>query len=291
MDYLKLTILLLAYSLGVAMLIVQYVCYLNKLEYKETIFLTMSFLVAIVALTAHTFVGPAQPVLMSFIQAVSLGSVVLLAIAVAVNVHRERKVGHVRVRNGLVLVLAFVSLTLSLALFFLRFELWAYLVCNFFLHLVVYYSMFLIIKTHARAPALQDEKKEKRVAWAVIAMMSLSLIVFAVLSGDVLFSLIIDKGPYVLAMVAIVLVLSKLPSDIKKLSAQGKTIELDDAVLEKLRISPREADVLKLLIEGKTNKEIADSLFVSLPTVKTHVSHLFAKTGAKNRMELAKAFR
>ncbi len=52
-------------------------------------------------------------------------------------------------------------------------------------------------------------------------------------------------------------------------------------------ISNRESDVLTLLFEGKTNEEIAKTLCISLSTVKSHISSIFQKTGARNRSEVA----
>lgn len=54
---------------------------------------------------------------------------------------------------------------------------------------------------------------------------------------------------------------------------------------ERFGLSPRETEVLELLVSGKTNDEIAGTLFISLSTVKTHVASIFAKTGARNRLE------
>ena len=48
-------------------------------------------------------------------------------------------------------------------------------------------------------------------------------------------------------------------------------------------LTPREAEVLALIAAGLTNAEIADRLVVSGATVKTHVNHIFAKTGARDR--------
>jgi DNA-binding CsgD family transcriptional regulator len=56
--------------------------------------------------------------------------------------------------------------------------------------------------------------------------------------------------------------------------------------MARYRISEREAEVLALLAKGYTYREIADELFVSLSTVKSHVAHLFNKTGARNKVEL-----
>jgi two-component system, NarL family, nitrate/nitrite response regulator NarL len=54
-----------------------------------------------------------------------------------------------------------------------------------------------------------------------------------------------------------------------------------------LRLTPREAEVLKLLVEGETNKSIAERLSVCEYTVKHHLTNIFDKTGASNRLELA----
>ena len=52
-------------------------------------------------------------------------------------------------------------------------------------------------------------------------------------------------------------------------------------------LSPREREVLALVAEGRSNKEIAAALFVSLNTVKTHVTSLLTKLDAENRAQLA----
>lgn len=48
-------------------------------------------------------------------------------------------------------------------------------------------------------------------------------------------------------------------------------------------LTDREHDVLALIARGRTNSEIADALFVSEATVKTHVGSIFAKLGARDR--------
>ena len=50
-------------------------------------------------------------------------------------------------------------------------------------------------------------------------------------------------------------------------------------------LTAREVDVLQLIAAGKSNPEIAKALFVSEATVKTHVNHVFAKTGARDRAQ------
>jgi DNA-binding NarL/FixJ family response regulator len=50
-------------------------------------------------------------------------------------------------------------------------------------------------------------------------------------------------------------------------------------------LTPREVDVLRLMAEGQSNREIARTLFVSEATVKTHVNRIFAKTGSRDRAQ------
>src|SRR5215218_5291140 len=50
-------------------------------------------------------------------------------------------------------------------------------------------------------------------------------------------------------------------------------------------LTPREAEVLALIAAGRTNAEIAEALVVSAATVKSHVNHIFAKTGVRDRAQ------
>jgi DNA-binding NarL/FixJ family response regulator len=52
-------------------------------------------------------------------------------------------------------------------------------------------------------------------------------------------------------------------------------------------LTEREEEVLSTVARGRTNAEIADELFISLSTVKTHLASLMTKLGARNRVEIA----
>jgi DNA-binding CsgD family transcriptional regulator len=54
---------------------------------------------------------------------------------------------------------------------------------------------------------------------------------------------------------------------------------------EALGLSGREHEVLRLLVAGRSNAEIAEALFISPRTATTHVSHLYAKLGVGSRAE------
>ena len=50
-------------------------------------------------------------------------------------------------------------------------------------------------------------------------------------------------------------------------------------------LTAREAEVLGLIASGLSNREIAERLYLSNATVKTHVNRIFAKTGARDRAQ------
>ena len=83
----------------------------------------------------------------------------------------------------------------------------------------------------------------------------------------------------------------------------GQTLSLPDAVAEALTVpdmaqgeqpasatsayglTTRELEVLRLLVAGRSNPEIANALYISRRTVTTHLTNLFTKLGVSNRVE------
>jgi DNA-binding CsgD family transcriptional regulator len=84
---------------------------------------------------------------------------------------------------------------------------------------------------------------------------------------------------------------------VREVSVPGppvSTFVRDAARVEALRITPRELEILEHIAAGLSNREIADRLFVSENTVKTHASRVFEKLGASRRtqaVQLAKESR
>lgn len=77
-------------------------------------------------------------------------------------------------------------------------------------------------------------------------------------------------------------------------TARSAEFQRNDAALQELNVSRRELDVLERAAEGMSTKLIARRLNISPNTVKTHLSHLFEKLHASNRIEairIAKALR
>jgi len=59
--------------------------------------------------------------------------------------------------------------------------------------------------------------------------------------------------------------------------------------LEKL--TPQEQKIVNLMLDNKSNKEMASELFVSVSTIKTHINNLYKKLGVSSREEMVVRFR
>jgi len=74
-----------------------------------------------------------------------------------------------------------------------------------------------------------------------------------------------------------------------KLTRKGRNLEQsfqrNDKAQRALGISDRECQVLELLAEGYSNSEIADRIFVSTNTVKTHLAHVYGKLEVSRRTQ------
>ena len=71
----------------------------------------------------------------------------------------------------------------------------------------------------------------------------------------------------------------------KKVQVVGPEFIRNDVELARLEISKRELEVLELMAQGLSNQEIANKLFVSLNTIKTHSSNLFLKLTVSRRTQ------
>jgi DNA-binding CsgD family transcriptional regulator len=77
---------------------------------------------------------------------------------------------------------------------------------------------------------------------------------------------------------------------LSKINLNNYSTDINSQIIKKYNISEREIEVIKQLVSGKTNKEISDTLFISLSTVRTHIYNVFLKTNVKNRVEIINLF-
>jgi DNA-binding NarL/FixJ family response regulator len=127
-------------------------------------------------------------------------------------------------------------------------------------------------------------------AVVVITTFDLDEYVHAALKAGARGFLLKDAGPELLAQAV------RAAAEGDALIAPSVTARLLAAFADRAPASPsaprepltdREEQVLATLARGWTNTEIADELYISLSTVKTHVASLMDKLGARNRVEIA----
>ena len=122
----------------------------------------------------------------------------------------------------------------------------------------------------------------------IIALLLLfQLSKYAMISGNLNFEITI-------AIIAVVFFFVGIYINKKSLHKRKiASTEINHQKIKDLEISKREYEVLQAISEGLSNKEIADKLFLSESTIKTHVSSLLIKLNAKRRtqaLQIAKDF-
>ncbi len=71
----------------------------------------------------------------------------------------------------------------------------------------------------------------------------------------------------------------------KSEKAQIIEVQIDHEMLKKLNLNEREYQVLELIAKGYSNQQMADQLFLALPTIKTHLSNLYTKMNVQSRTQ------
>ena len=103
------------------------------------------------------------------------------------------------------------------------------------------------------------------------------------------------KIEFAIAVIAIVFFVIGIYINKKSLYKPLNSSEkINHQKIKELEITNREYEVLQSISEGLSNKEIAEKLFISESTIKTHVSNLLVKLNAKRRtqaIQIAKDFR
>lgn len=105
---------------------------------------------------------------------------------------------------------------------------------------------------------------------------------YAIVSGNLKVELIVAAIAIVFFFVGIYINKKSLQKSIQPI------VDIDYKKIKELDISNREYEVLQKIAEGLSNKEIAESLFLSESTIKTHVSNLLLKLDAKRRTQAVK---
>jgi len=146
-----------------------------------------------------------------------------------------------------------------------------------------------LAKAHSQASAHRSSKPERILVFLYIPIFALAALEFAIqLRAQ-------NEDPYVPMSLPLAYALTAL--QFWKLSrspgpaAISAPAELPPALVSRAGLSPREAEMAGLILQGKVNKEIADALSLSENTVRNHIYALYRKLGIQRRMDLVRLIR
>jgi len=153
---------------------------------------------------------------------------------------------------------------------------------NLMIHLF-FILIFLLSKQNKAALAIGFGKREAVVFFLIIMVCSVALSffnIFGFISICVSIASLFAAGVYIPLAIRLQ----------NRLSATEKNMDFD-AFCKTYEISTREAEIILEICSGKTNKAIAEKLFITLQTVKDHNHRIFTKTGVKSRVQLTNLVR
>ncbi len=169
----------------------------------------------------------------------------------------------------------------------------------FTVHKLWVFSIILVVFTALTALFFMRKKanqKKKEAIKRFLILFSMAFFLFAISQIDFYYLKIgiTDYDPMILLIVNLTPFLW-LQMSKTKLSfwANTNSISLStnlSKTIDKYNISDREEEVIKLVIEGKSNKEIEEELYISFNTVKNHIYNIYKKIGVKSRTQLINFF-
>ena len=116
-------------------------------------------------------------------------------------------------------------------------------------------------------------RKEK---WIILVLAALNLVL----------SFVLHSAPFIF-IISISLLVFHVFYHFYFSSPISKTEKtLKDDFIKNFSITKREQEIIVELLNGKSNKELAEALFVSEKTIETHLANIYRKVGVKNRLEL-----
>lgn len=280
MNVIEIILLIIAYSVIIMALFLEYVCYKRNMETLETIFLTLSLLLLIISISSSYLTTDTSNIKFTnvFIQL----AMTVVGLATILNTLEERK--HT-ISNRIKLFSTIISSILLITIIIGHFH-------SFLNTLQYVVVVFLAISVLASMLLVRFTQPVTRIAHRERVERIMSIVLMVVIPGSLLLNYFLQNNNYVpqigftIPLVFIVLASSKVWDDMKRLSLVNKAIETNEQSYTNYGFTAREKEVAELLIKGVTYVQISEQLFISLPTVKTHVSNIYRKCKISNKTEL-----
>lgn len=280
MKIIELVLLIMCYSSLVIALFLEFICYGRKIETKETIAFTFSLLLLVLSISFSPVIGS----IYGELSAILLNLICMLTVSVTtfLNVLSERKhtiPKYVIVIHSSLAALLLISSVIGYAMSNLHTIQVAVII---FLILSVIPSMLIVFNTKPKKEFAHLEKSEKQFALSFIILIPI-VVIFSFWFEEQ-YSLL--QLGFVMPVIFIILAVNKIKDNLKRLSIIQGTLEPNQQKFKNYNFTKREEEIALLLFEGHTYQRISELLFISLPTVKTHASNVYKKSGVKTRHEL-----
>ena len=278
-------LLALAYTLSIITLFLELICYTRKIETLETIFFTVSLILLMVAISIANFWEPVNYT-PTKTHILVLLSMILVGLTTPLSVFPDRRISIKPIFIKILIGISIVLFMMTIINYFLKLS---YIIENsiyVYLFLSVMCSMLVIRKTKPIGRTVHREKTER--ITTIICLIVLPITIFIDSFPEKIFTLNPEsiRVGFTLPLFFIFLSIYKIKDDINRLSLFKSEIAVKEQNLKNYSFTKRELEVVHLIVKGSTYNQIAEQLFISVPTVKTHVTNIYKKAQVNNKLEL-----
>jgi len=161
----------------------------------------------------------------------------------------------------------------------IRNEIVAVIVQSAILFLICLYSIILLWSNLKNVP--NEHSRGVCLAFNIVCLCMIPLAVLSFIFDDVR---AFSYPSYIIVLSIVMMVYFFIRFNID--SNRDKKLELDNNSFGDYKVTDRELEIIKLVCDGLTNKEIAAELNISVNTVNNHVANIFDKVGARSRVDL-----
>ncbi|WP_103071760.1 helix-turn-helix domain-containing protein [Aquimarina sediminis] len=284
MEVLEIILLTLAYTLGIIALFLGVICYTRKIETLETIFFAISLLLLMIAISIANFWEPNTTAVKTHV--LVLISMVLVGLTTPLSIFPDRRISVKSVFIKILIGISVLMLLIVVLDYFYKLSGIIEKSVYIYLFLSVACSMILIRKTKPIARTVYREKMERTITIICLVVLPITLFIdsfpekiFAIDMQDI-------RIGFTLPLFFIFLFIYKIKDDVNRLSLFKTEKAIKEQNLKNYSFTKRELEVVHLIVKGATYSQIAEELFISIPTVKTHVTNIYKKAKVTNKVEL-----
>ena len=277
-EYISLAI---TYTSLIISLFLQIICFKRKIESWQTILLTISLLLLVVSISISPLFKNEETTIIS-----TMCCMVFVGITTALDtlnnqIHSLPK----KTTQTLILLASILGISIFVGFYIEQLNYVQYVVVGFLI-ITVAGSMILMRMTKP-VKKYQHRNKANRI-FAIVFLILVPIYLIVHYSFEQAYEQF--QFGFLLYFAFTALAISKIYDDLQRLSLINISVEPKKQHFKNHGLTQREEEIATLLLKGGTYKSIADELFISLPTVKTHASNIYKKCGVKSRSELAVLF-